>query len=136
MHPTTPALAGLCLAVLAAGCGQSSSAATAPPVSAFTDGTCRVAAPDVLALGKAARGLGSGPAVDAGTKEALKTAQDGLRTLAAGAEPAYKPSLDALVVSTGFVRIRADGNSYEPGLGRQLMGDYDAVLKACVRRSA
>ena len=118
------------------GCGSSSSAPVQPPVSAFTDGTCRVAAPDVLAIGKAGRTLGSGPTVPAGTTAALKDAQDGLRTLAAGAEPTYKPALEALVVSTGFVRIRADGNSYEPGLGRQLMTDYDAVLKACVRRSA
>lgn len=129
----------LLLALLAAGltaCGAGSSAPAQPPASAFTEGTCRVAAPDVLAIGKAGRTLGSGPTVPAGAKTALKEAQDGLRTLAAGAEPAYKPAFEALVVSTGFVRIRADGNSYDPTLGRQLMADYDTVLKACVRRSS
>jgi hypothetical protein len=55
--------------------------------------------------------------------------------VADGAEPSYKPALEALVVSTGFVRIRADGNTYDPSLGRTLMSDYAAVLKVCARAS-
>jgi hypothetical protein len=121
-----PVIALLPLALTA--CGHS---AEQPPVSAFSDGTCRVAAPDVLALGHAGGQLGTGKTVDGAVKAQLKDAQDGLRTVTDGAEPAYKSAFSKLVVSTGFVRIRADGNSYDPALGRQLMTDYDAVLKAC-----
>ncbi|MCU1589438.1 MAG: hypothetical protein JWP11_694 [Frankiales bacterium] len=106
-------------------------AAQQPPVSSFADGTCRIAAPDVLAIGKAGESLGSGRTISAGAKTSIRDAQQGLRTVAEGAEPAYKPALEALAVSAGFVRIRADGNTYEPQLGRQLMTDYAAVLKAC-----
>jgi hypothetical protein len=66
----------------------------------------------------------------------LKEAQLRLRDLAVAAEPAYKPALDALVVSTGFVRIRADGNSYDAAVGRQLMADYRTVLKVCTGAGA
>ena len=114
--------------VAVAACGNG---AKQPAVSAFTDGTCRVAAPDVLALGKAGAHLGKGKTIDAAAKATLKDAQDGLRTLADGAEPAYKSAFEKLIVSTGFVRIRADGNTYDAALGRQMMTDYDAVLKAC-----
>jgi hypothetical protein len=127
MRRTPLAVIALLLFALSA-CGSD---AQQPPVSSFADGTCRVAAPDVLALGKAGAHLGKGRTIDAAAKTELKDAQDGLRTLAEGAEPAYKQAFEKLVVSTGFVRIRADGNSYDPALGRQLMADYDAVLKAC-----
>ena len=110
-------------------CGHD--AATQPKVSAFAEGTCRVAAPDVLALGKAGAHLGSGRTITPAAKSRLKDAQADLRTLADGAEPAYKTVLERLVVSTGFVRIRADGNTYEPSLGKQLMADYAAVVRAC-----
>jgi hypothetical protein len=106
-----------------------------PPVSAFADGTCRVAAPDVLALGHVGSQLGTRMTVDGALKARLKEAQDGLRTVTDGAEPAYQKSFQRLVVSTGFVRIRADGNSYDPSLGKQLMADYNAVLTACGVRS-
>ena len=127
MRRTPLAVIALLLFALSA-CGNE---ASQPKVASFTEGTCRVAAPDVLALGRAGAHLGKGRTIDAAAKAELKDAQDGLRTLAAGAEPAYKKSFDQLVVSTGFVRIRADGNTYDPALGTQLMADYDAVLKAC-----
>ena len=112
-----------------AACGDD--AMKQPPVSAFADGTCRVAAPDVLALGAAGRRLGTGKTVSAAVLTELRDAQTGLRTVVDGAEPAYKNAFQKLVESTGFVRIRADGNSYEPSLGRQLMADYRAALAAC-----
>jgi hypothetical protein len=127
-----PALVLLAFALTACG---GSSAGKQPAVSAFADGTCRVAAPAVLAIGKAGQSLGQGRTISATAKTDLKDAQDGLRTVADGAEPSYRPALEALVVSTGFVRIRADGNTYDPSLGRTLMSDYAAVLKVCARAS-
>ena len=102
-----------------------------PTAAAFIDGTCRAAASDVLAIGKVGSRIDDAKTVDADARTALRDAQTRLRELAEAAEPAYKPSLDALVVSTGFVRIRADGNTYAPAVGRQLMKDYRAVVKAC-----
>jgi hypothetical protein len=49
-------IAPLALALTA--CGQDTP--KQPPVSAFAEGTCRLAAPDVLALGDAGRRLGGG----------------------------------------------------------------------------
>jgi hypothetical protein len=127
MRRTLIPLLGLALA--AAACGSSSDAPKQPAASAFTDGTCRAAAPDVLAIGRMASGLGDKVSPEARTS--LREAQSRLSSLAEAAEPSYKPALDALVVSTGFVRLRADGNTYEPALGKQLMADYRAVVKAC-----
>src|SRR4051794_25722664 len=115
-----------------AGCGHGSSQ---PKASAFADGTCRAAAPDVLAIGSAGARIEHTTRVDAETRTSLRQAQMRLRDLAVAAEPSYKTSLDALVVSTGFVRIRADGNTYDAAVGRQLMTDYRAVLKACTSSS-
>ena len=111
-----------------AACGHD---AAQPKVSAFADGTCRVAAPDVLAIGKVGEGIRGTTKVDAAARAALRESQTRLKALAEAAEPAYKPSLDALVVSTGFVRIRADGNTYDTAVGEQLMKDYSGVLRAC-----
>ncbi len=130
MHRAALAVVALATVGLTA-CGGSSDGPSQPAVSAFADGTCRVAAPDVLAIGKTGATLGTGKTISAAAKASLKDAQDGLRTIADGAEPAYKPALSALVVSAGFVRIRADGNTYERSLGQQMMKDYNAVLKAC-----
>jgi predicted outer membrane protein len=120
-----PVLAALALGVAA--CGSSSD--KQPAASAFAAGTCRAAAPDVLSIGSVAKRLGDKVSPEART--ALREAQSRLSTLAEAAEPSYKPSLDALVVSAGFVRIRADGNTYDRSLGTQLMTDYRAVVKAC-----
>lgn len=123
------------LAVLAllpfalAACGDAD--AQQPKVSAFAEGTCRVAAPDVLQLGRDGAAIGKTGRVDAAARASLRDAQARLRALAETAEPAYKPSLDALVVSTGFVRIRADGNTYDAAVGKQLMKDYLGVLRVC-----
>jgi hypothetical protein len=122
-----PLIALLPLALTA--CGHA--AQQQPRASSFTAGTCRVAAPDVLAIGKAGTTIRDAHKVDAAVRTSLREAQARLRELADAAEPPYQPSLDALVVSAGFVRIRADGNTYDPSVGRQLMTDYRAVLRAC-----
>lgn len=125
----------LCALLLLPACSDSGSgsddAPDAPPVSAFADGTCRAAAPHVLALGAAGERLGDEATVPADVKTQLREAQSALAELAVAAEPAYKPAFDALVASTGAVRIRADGNSYAKELGDRMMKDYDAAVAAC-----
>ena len=125
----------LCALALAAGCSPSSGD-KAPSADAFTEGTCRAAAPSVLALGQAADRLPTAAGtVSADLKTALRTAQADLDSLAVAAEPAYKPAFDALVQSTGAVRIRADGNVYDGSLAKQLRRDYRAVLATCTTGS-
>ena len=124
----------LCALLLVTACSGSDDAgdrADAPPESAFTEGTCRAAAPHVLALGAAGERLGDDTTVPADVKAQLREAQSALSELAVAAEPAYKPALDALVASTGAVRIRADGNTYAKELGERMMKDYDAAVAAC-----
>ncbi|MDX6198808.1 MAG: hypothetical protein QOJ79_1959 [Actinomycetota bacterium] len=121
------------LALALSACGNDAPAKQ-PAVSSFAEGTCRVAAPDVLALGAAGQRLGTTRTVDGAVLTDLRDAQAELRTITDGAEPAYKNAFSKLVESTGFVRIRADGNSYDPALGRQLMADYNGVLSACAVR--
>src|SRR5688572_26037772 len=106
----------LCALLLVTACSGSDSepaASNQPAASEFADGTCRTAAPFVLALGAAGGRLGDEATVPADVKTSLRDAQSGLAELAIAAEPAYKPAFDALVASTGAVRIRVDGNTYE-----------------------
>lgn len=118
-------------AALLAGCTSSGDGPEIPAESAFLEGTCRTAAPDVIAIGRTIPRLGDGGAVDQAVKDELRTAQDGLFALTSTAEQAYKPAFDELVVSTGIVRIRADTNSYEPDLGGLLRRSYERVLSVC-----
>jgi hypothetical protein len=119
----------VCAVALATACSGTTS--KAPPVSAFTAGTCRAAAPDVLALGHAGAELGDKRTIPSDLRSQLRDAQAQLDELAVAAEPSYKKVFDALVQSTGVVRIRADGNEYDPALGAQLRRDYQAVVDAC-----
>ncbi len=127
------AVLSLLLAVVAvSGCSSSSSpGAKQPPVSAFPAGTCRVAAPDVLAIGRETASLGTGGDVSAAVLAVLTTAQERLVQLASGAEPAYQPSLQALTVSVGLVRLAAKVGSYRPEQGVTVDKRYRAVLQAC-----
>lgn len=128
----TAALSLLLTVIAVSGCSSSSSSgAKQPPVSAFPAGTCRVAAPDVLAIGREAGSLGKGGDVSAAALSRLTTAQERLVQLAGGAEPAYQPSLQALTVSVGLVRLAAKVGSYRPEQGATLEQRYRAVLTAC-----
>ena len=118
-------------AALLTGCTSSDDGPEIPAESAFLEGTCRTAAPDVIAVGRTLPRLGDGGEVDQAVKDELRIAQDGLFALVETAEQAYMPALDELVVSVGIVRIRADSNSYEPDLGGLLRRSYERVLSVC-----
>lgn len=124
-------VAGL-LAVAACSSGSPSvDGPEVPPESAFAEGTCRVAAPDVRAVGEALPRLGDGGSVDAEVKDSLREAQERLRALTEGMEPALQPAFADLSQKIGLVRIRADGNTYEPELGEALTASYEGVVEAC-----
>ena len=131
MKRTCLALSALALATA---CSSGSSGPKQPAASAFADGTCRTAAPDVLTIGRQARKLGKdAPASALGP---MTTAQDRLDTITSGAEPTYEPALRKLVTSVGLVRLRAHTGSYEPSLGKDVLSAYDGVLAVCVPRKS
>jgi hypothetical protein len=124
------------LAVVAVGLvavSACSSGPKQPAVSAFSAGTCRAAAPDVLQLGRDVGRLGKGPDVPRTRVDGLTSAQDRLDGIASAAEPSYAPSLRRLVTAVGIVRLRAHTGSYSPALGRDAMSAYDGVLAVCTR---
>lgn len=106
-------------------------ALTQPPETAFREGSCRVAAPDVLALGRDAARLGDGPMVPEDVGVSMADAQGRLAELQEGVEAELSPAFIELVVATGFVRIRADGNTYERDLGARMSNAYDALVALC-----
>ena len=128
MKRTCLALAALALAT---SCSSGSSGPKQPAASAFTDGTCRTAAPDVLTIGKQARKLGKD--APASALAPMTSAQDRLDTIASGAEPTYQPALRKLVTAVGLVRLRAHTGTYVPSLGQDVVSAYDGVLAVCVK---
>ncbi len=124
----------LLTAVLAAGCTSGSDEPDAPAFrppaeTAFSEGTCRLAAPDVVAVGQQAHDLGDAVPPEAATL--LRESQSRLDALAESAEPAVKTPLSRLVVAIGAVRIRSDSGTYESSLARDVIAAYDAVVSAC-----
>jgi hypothetical protein len=120
----------VCALALTAACSGTTKD-QAPSASAFKEGTCRAAAADVLALGRATTRRGAADTVPGDVRSRLRDAQAHLDELAVAAEPPYQKVLHALVQSIGIARLRADGNEYDPALGRQLRRDYEAVLAVC-----
>jgi hypothetical protein len=124
----------LCVPLLLAGCTSSPDGPAEPELPAETDfaqGTCREAAPDLLALGRALPRLGDDGSVPTEVQQDLADVQDRLSSFAEVPGPALGAVLPTLVERIGGVRIRAVGNTYEPRLGEDLQASYDDVLAAC-----
>ena len=122
------------LVVLLAACSGSSSSGTGSPkdpaVSTFAVGTCRDAAPGVLALRKATRQLGKGPSVPTPVQRAVNDAQQRIMPMSTNPDPAGKRVL-FLYSEAGFVRLQAVGNSYDPKVGATLLTAADAFVRDC-----
>ena len=128
------ALPVLLAALLLAGCSSSGDEPDEPDLpaeSAFAEGTCALAAPDVLEVARTVPELGDEGTVERGLQETLKTTQDRLFALAEGAEPEVAPLLATVVERIGAVRIRAVGNTYEASLGDDLGTSVDALIEQC-----
>lgn len=117
-------------------CSSGSDGPRQPAVSAFAEGTCRTAAPDVLTIGREVRKLGDGKNPPSGPLEAMQKAQEPLDAIATGAEPTYQPALRKLVTAVGLVRFRAHVGSYVPSLGADVVTAYDGVLAVCTKPSS
>ncbi len=119
-------------ALLAAGCSDDTREAPAgPAVEDFAAGSCRQAAPDVLELSRLVEGLGKEPRVPDDAKAALRAAQGRLAATAAQSSGPERADLDAFVQKVGLLRLRADGNTYEPFLADDVRAARDRVIASC-----
>ncbi len=91
-----------------------------PPVAAFAPGTCRSAAPDLLALAALTRRNHTARDLSAPVRSELSRRQNALVALRPVADPTVRPLLDAVVTAVGLVRIRADSHTYDPALLRDV----------------
>lgn len=132
------AAALVCVPLLLTGCSSSDDGPAEPELpaeSAFAEGTCREAAPDLLELGRALPRLGEDSTVPADVQQVLTDVQERLALFAEAAEPELAGVLPTLVERIGGVRIRAVGNTYETSLGDDLRASYDEVLGVCTDRA-
>lgn len=127
------AAAVLAILVLLGGCsGDSSDGGPAgPDVADFSAGTCRQAAPDVLDLARQVGALGKEPRVPDEAKAAMRATQSRLLTASEQAAGPERAELEGLVRSVGLLRLRADGNTYEPFLGDDVRAARARVISTC-----
>lgn len=128
------AMSPLLLVLVLTACSSSDEGPAEPDLpaeSAFSSGTCRLAAPDLLELGRTLPRLGDGASLPREVQQTLEQTQDRLFALGEGAEPEHAEAFATLVERIGAVRIRAVGNTYEPSLGDELQTSFDEVLSRC-----
>lgn len=131
----------LCALLVASGCAActshsappSASAPPAPQVAQFTAGTCRLVAPDVLALGNLAWRLKGQANVPVADQTALRTHQRSLIQALPKANSVTRKPLQDLITTIGFVRIRVDGRSYQPVLLDDMARAQATLQSACLR---
>jgi len=125
----TAALA-LTVATLVPACGGGGTPQVLrPDVDQFRTGTCREAAPAVLALGDLGVRLRGAAAVPAGDRATLASEQKRLLMLHTSAE--LTEPVRALVTAIGFVRIRVDSNTYVPELMSTLVDEQQRLVARC-----
>jgi hypothetical protein len=126
-------LAGLALA------GAALAACTSGPAKAdylrpnpdqFRSGTCHDAAPAVLSVGDIARSLDGKDALSEADNKALSANQKKLAGLRTSAE--LSTPVRELVVSIGYVRLRADSRTYDPALVAPMAAAQQKVVRSCV----
>lgn len=104
-----------------------------PAVEDFTVGVCRDAAPDVLELRDVVGDLGDDARLPDEDKQALRDAQGRLNQTVQDATGEGIEQLTALVEAVGLLRIRADGNTYDPVLADDVRAAHDRVVAACTQ---
>ena len=103
-----------------------------PGVASFRAGSCRAAAPALVALREVARRVAVSPSSDLAAANAeVKRAQRALRAVAAPASPEVAAAFGDVVVAAGFFRIRVDSRTFEPSLARDLAAAYAVAERRC-----
>ena len=128
--------AALAAALVAASPPVSVALPPAPPVASFLPGSCREAAPALVALRETAWQVSAARRPDlAVAREAGRTAQRAVIAIRDGAEPGLAAALQDVVVAAGFFRIRVDSKTFENELAHDLLAAYLTVERRCVTRA-
>jgi hypothetical protein len=109
--------------------GAAAAPALRPEPDRFRTGTCRDAAPAILAIGAVAARLADEQAVSQAEEKMLTAHQATLRKLKPSAD-LRKPTQD-VVTAIGFIRIRLNGNTYEAELVNELATAQQRLVAAC-----
>lgn len=117
--------------MLGACTSDGSSEPDVPDRGDFHAGSCRTAAPDLITLGRTLPRLGDDGTVAQDVQSVLRDVQDQLVAVSAAAEPEYAAPMQELVETIGGVRLRAVGNTCEPGLGDDLRSSHERLVEAC-----
>jgi hypothetical protein len=104
-----------------------------PAAAEFRTGTCRSAADAVLALARLAGRREGARTLSRNDRTELSARQKELIKLNATAEADLRQPLTELTVAIGYVRIRSDGNTYEPKLLQSMNTARHGVQTVCVR---
>jgi hypothetical protein len=141
-HLTKRGLAALAGLALVAGLASACTAANAdesdlppedlPAASAFKAGACQSTAQDVLGLAKLARTIVSAESVSAADRTELRTRQAKIAEARANADEQLAKPLQDLVTSIGWVRIRFNGQTYDPKIVGQMDQTRRAYQQLCV----
>jgi len=141
-HLTKRGLAALAGLALVAGLASACTAANAdesdlpledlPAASAFKAGACQSTAQDVLGLAKLARKIVSAESVSAADRTELRTRQAKIAEARANADEQLAKPLQDLVTSIGWVRIRFNGQTYDPKIVGQMDQTRRAYQQLCV----
>jgi hypothetical protein len=103
-----------------------------PAASAFAAGTCQSTAPDVLGMAALARKIVTAESVSAGDRAELRDRQARIAQFRTSAPQQLQKPLQDLVTSIGYVRIRFNGQTYDPKIVRQMDQTRRAFQKLCV----
>lgn len=103
-----------------------------PAASAFKAGTCQQTAQDVLGLANLARKIVVAESVSAADRGELRDRQARIAQFRGNADEQLQKPLQDLVTSVGYVRIRFNGQTYDPKIVRQMDQTRRAYQALCV----
>ncbi len=141
-HLTKRGFATLAGLALVAGMASACTAANAdandlppeelPAASAFRGATCQATANDVLGMANLARRIVTAEAVSAKDRAELRDRQARIAEARGNAEEQLAKPLQDLVTSIGWVRIRFNGETYDPKVIRSMDQTRRAYQALCV----
>ena len=102
-----------------------------PPAGSLEDGPCALVAEDVVALGRLAFELRGVTAPAEASATALESAQVRIGGVAESADPAVRPALERLVLTTGLVRIQVATKMLREEVLGNMDVAYDDAVRAC-----
>lgn len=105
-----------------------------PPLSSFTAGACRQAAPALISIDRLVHRVRDQHTKPQAVEAAMTAAQRGLRAVPPGADAAVDRSIRQLVSDVGLLRISLDTDNYRPARLDRVSRSQQATVKYCTRK--